>query len=156
VEELACLDRIYLNLCEHVLHLRAEHVVARHLQLPKLPSALSEGIVACTVARLFGRGATPVRVQGVDLGVAHSGSVSRVGVKGTGKARWVTITPSDLKGDYLVWVDYTCRLTESACPVDLWTFATTVDWLRVGRATLWSLQIASPTAPGHNTFRFAR
>lgn len=153
IEELARLDRVYLDLCKYIVQLREKDRVARHVQMPKLPSALSEGIAASASVQLFGPGASPRAVGGrIDLGIARSNETLLVGVKGTGGAQWVTITQTDLKGDYVVWVDYTPRLADHSCPVDLWRFSLSSDWLTPGRTTLSRLRNASPSLPLYGSF----
>ena len=156
--ELAELDRLYLAAVSTIEELRAETPgLGKHLCLPRLPTALSEGIGAAVVPRLFGGGAIAFRPgQRNDLGVRYwgKGSAQIIAVKGTGSARWITVTPTDLQADRLLWIDYSRRLRKGAATVDLYLFGASraATWGSCGRRTF--AQLVSEYGKTPSSLRF--
>jgi hypothetical protein len=115
------LDGLYLRGEAALRQLRAEAPVGRFLHAVKVPSRLTESIVALACAQLFGDGCVVLDERGVhDLRVrTPSGRRLNVAVKGTGRGDWVSITASDRAADILVWVDYSQRLADNTRPAIL-------------------------------------
>ena len=139
--ELQALDGLYLLATRAVNELREAHPVGRHLQRPKLPSTLTEGLAAAMVPTVFGPAALARRPRSgrSDIEVTNSDSVPDllVAVKGTGAARWITVTATDIEAGCLFWLDYTERLETLESPAWLWVFERPLaEWLQPGRITL--------------------
>jgi hypothetical protein len=148
-EEVCELDDVFLSHYAHVAELRTGREVARHLHAPKLPSILTESITALAADVIWGEGA--LASNGGRRGDLVVETVGRardivVAVKGTGPCRWITVTPSDLQADALVWVDYSERLQSLQGPVFLEVFASPPrKWInRPGRSTFAGLDQAFP------------
>ena len=141
LHELSALDEIFLDAIAVIEGLKRKHPVGEHLQRPKLPAALTEGLAAAAVPAIFGAHVVALRPRSgrsdllaVD---ALSGHESLVAVKGTGAARWITLTTTDVEANCLLWVDYTNRLADRQSPPQVWVFDQRLeDWARTGRATL--------------------
>ena len=111
-------------------------------QRPNVSSATGSRPLAAAVApSIFGSTTIGRRpsVGRSDLAVTTFGSPLErlIAVKGTGAARWITLTLTDMEASCLLWVDYTERIASLRGPVELWIFDRPLaDWAYVGRATL--------------------
>ena len=119
--EIRALDDLYLRGDRALEELRAEAPVGRFLHATKVPPRLTESIVALACEQLFGAGSVVLDERGGhDLQVRSSRQRRlKVGVKGTGRGDWVTITATDRGAHVLVWVDYSERLHDNRRPVIL-------------------------------------
>jgi hypothetical protein len=133
--EIAVLDRLFLQAHASVDAVRQSHALGAGIHYPKVPATLTESLVAHCLPRLLGDEASVIR--GGRLGDLLLQSKERqrpriVAVKGTGTARWITITASDLSADILVWVDYGLRIERRRGPVEIWVFRGAVRRRLVG------------------------
>jgi hypothetical protein len=139
-DELRALDAIFLAATRAVEELRQKHPVGRHLQRPKLPSALTEGLAAAIAPCVFGATAVARRPRSgrSDLVVTDGTGVERLmAVKGTGSARWISLTQTDMEASCLLWLDYTERIATESSSAGLWVFdGPMTRWASPGRATL--------------------
>jgi hypothetical protein len=150
--ELRRLDLLFLDAVRAIDALKADEPVGKHLQRPKLPSALSEGLVAAVCPALFGQAVQVQRPAAgrMDLEVVNLDPPSKrlVAVKGTGSARWVTLTSTDMAASCLVWLDYTERIATGTGPVDVWLFDRPLTrWARTGRLTFQQITDRYGAAP---------
>ena len=136
--DLVELDAVFRALHGHVDGLRRSSKVGHYIAWPKLPNALTEGLVCLAAPAIFGAGVTAALGGGVaDVVVTdQAGGVCRVEVKGTGPAGFGLLTERDVHADVLVWVDYGPRLRLGSPSVTLWVIPRPAGLLSSGRAML--------------------
>jgi hypothetical protein len=140
--EIVALEALLFRAREAMEQLRRSDPIGVHLQLPKIPARLAESIVASHAKEILGIGTSAVLGDRASDLCAYTdgGFKSTVAVKGTGPARWVTLTRVDLQADCLVWVDYTERMGNHAAPLDVHEFRGPLGaWCRSTRVTLGQL-----------------
>ena len=138
-----------------IRQIRNSRSQGRLVQFPKIPSILSESVVAQEI--LAGRG---VRLKGpvlvrrggtkADLVVKSKGKELRVEVKGTGKQGFGALGPKDVNADVLVWIAYGAFFEgDSDTPI-------TAHWLHTPRRVVRGGKIPSRISLGEFITRSGR
>lgn len=118
---IARLDFAYLSVTRALWRVAAEvGDVTWHLQVPKLPEALSASIAVAVAPQLSdGRYALHFsesrRVGDPDawtVPLRSPGKRERCELKGTGARGWVSVGKVDRRADLVIWVDYAARLRD--------------------------------------------
>ena len=102
---------LYLDqACKYITKARLRFPLARHIQYPKIPSILSESIVAAAISK--GHILCDEPINSVTFGGKQADLIARlrtggqlkIEVKASGPNGFVSFGPKDYSADYLIWL----------------------------------------------------
>jgi hypothetical protein len=121
LEEILELDAALVQAFRTIETLRTQHLAARHIKFPPMPSIFTESIVIASAARLFGPGWN-AKFGSTECDVLiqnDRGEVKRVEVKATGEHNFQEFKAKDLRADILLWIRFGRRFKDGAGAIEV-------------------------------------